>query len=118
MTEIWPVTVPWRARTAGYSEKPQRNVASFQPDAGVAIERRRASISADELSYVSTLMTDTQVDRLVAWYRDDLGDGVLPFTRNHPRTGDSVICKFVDTPAIVAVEGLYYRVSINLIRMP
>jgi len=118
MTEAWPVTVPSEALAEGYSEKPQRNVTSFQPDAGVALERRRASISADDLSYVSTHMTDDQFDDLIAWYRDDLLEGVLPFTRNHPRTGDSVTCKFVDAPAIVAVEGLYYKVSINLVRMP
>lgn len=119
MTATWPSDVPQDALLpAGYGERPQRNVASFQPDSGIAIERRRSSVSTDDISYTSVLMTSFAWDSLVDFYRDTLKDGVLPFLRTHPRTGDMITAKFTEAPAIVAVFGSRYRASIRLIRLP
>lgn len=117
MTAAWPATVPqWHLHTS-YSERPQRNVASFQPDSGIAIERRRSSVSTDDMAY-DLALDSTQYDALLTFYRDTLKDGTLPFTRQHPRTGEDITCKFTEAPALAAVLVGHYRVTIRLVRLP
>lgn len=115
----WPSSVPQDALLSSYGERPQRNVASFQPDTGIAIERRRSSVSTDDIAFEQILDND-EWEALLAFYRDDLKDGTLTFTRNHPRTGDAgVTFKFVEAPVLTGTISVQlYRVSIKLVRMP
>lgn len=113
-TITWPVTVPWAALSEGYSETLQRNVSSFQPDAGVAIERRRASTSLVELSFTLLPMDGDALDDLNTFFSDTTKSGVLPFNTTHPRTENSIVAKFMAAPQIANVMGSYYRVSVHL----
>lgn len=115
----WPSSVPQDALLSSYGERPQRNVASFQPDTGIAIERRRSSVSTDDITF-EQILVEAEWEDLLAFYRDDLKDGTLTFTRSHPRTGDAgVTFKFVEAPAFAGTLSVgLYRVSLKLVRMP
>lgn len=117
MTAAWPATVPQWHLHSSYSERARRHVASFEPEAGVAIERRRSSISMEDMAYDVSL-TSAQFDALLTFYRDTLKDGVLPFERTHPRSGAAITCKFTEAPSLAAVLVGHYRVTIRLVRLP
>jgi hypothetical protein len=91
-----PSTVPWCATDNSYSEEPERNVVSFQPAVGRPKQRRRSSIADDLISF-TRLMTRDQWEELKTFYRDELFDGVLPFTAGHP--ADAGVATFIFTAA-------------------
>lgn len=117
MTSAWPATISQDALQSSYTEEPQRNVVSFEPEAGIVIERRRSSISTDAISFTSVIPS-SQWDLLMTFYRDTLKDGVLPFTRRHPRSNSEATFKFTAAPTLTAVHGAFYRVSFQMVRMP
>lgn len=117
MTAAWPSTISQNALQSGYTEQPQRNVVTFEPEAGIAMERRRSSVSTDAITFPAVL-SSAEWAALLTFYRDTLKDGTLPFTRLHPRTNETETFKFTEAPAIAAVYGAHYRISISLIRMP
>lgn len=109
----WPDTVNQIVNQDSFGEAPERNVASFQPPVGAAIERRRSSIKTNVFGFTSWFSSD-EYDDLIDFYRNTLIEGVLTFTRNHPRTGSPAQFKFTDVPKISQVQGLVYTVSISL----
>ena len=113
----WPATVNQLVYDDGYGEDPQRDAVSFKPGAGAAIERMRTSIATDLVTFAGRL-TSAEYDDLITFYRDNLGCGVLPFTRAHPRTGDDADFTFVDAPKITRVEGLTLVIAFSLRLMP
>lgn len=104
--EAWPAAVPTECSVGGYSEQSIRNVASFQPDVGPSIDRRRSSVASTDVDF-STMLTTAELTDLLDWYRDTLLDGVLPFTRAHPRTLTTVVMRFKSAPRITALGGGY-----------
>jgi hypothetical protein len=90
MPENWPAVNQVVLR-ASVSEKPERNVRSFQPEFGPPMEGRRTSVSTDVFAFTGRV-TSNEWDTLMAWYRDTLKDGSLTFTRNHPRTAAAGDC--------------------------
>lgn len=119
MVAAWPSNVSQYATINSYSEKPQRNVASFQPEFGPPKERRRSSISVDVLQF-RTEMTFAAYDILLAFYRTDLNDGTLEFTRKHPRNlaGADQTFVFTAEPELTAIGPDYGAVSLSLLRLP
>lgn len=118
MTAAWPGTVNQIVNPDSFSEAPEQNKASFQPEVGPPIERRRTSISSDVFAFTQWY-TSAEYDDLVDFYRTTLIDGVLTFTRNHPRTGVSATFKFTDVPKISSLlGGQLYVVSHSLRLMP
>lgn len=80
----WPSTVPQTALAGSLTDRPERNVASFQPDVGDPIERPRSSLARSMISF-ETFMTSAQFDLLLTFYNTTVTQGVLSFTRKHPR---------------------------------
>lgn len=119
MTAAWPGTVPLTADSDAYGEQPERNVVSFTPEVGPPTERPRSTISSDLLSF-SKVMTFTQYDTLIAFYRTDLKQGTQPFTRPHPRnvSGPSLTFKFTEVPKFSALGYVYGQVSMQMRKMP
>jgi hypothetical protein len=117
MTATWPEDIPQSVLSDGFSEEPERNVVTFAPEAGPPKERRRTSISTDLVSYPA-LLTFDQWQTLKAWWRDDLMDGVLPFTRTDPLTAETKTFKFIDPPRPTSVMGMYVRIDVRLRRLP
>lgn len=117
MPAAWPETVPYDAIFGSFKEQPHRNVATFEPDSGVAIERRRSSLHVRSLSFNSLVTRSAKAD-LDAFYSDTLADGVLPFTRKHPRTGETITCKFTAAPDYTDAAPGKFIVSLAFVRMP
>lgn len=117
MTVAWPTGITQNAVSGSVREQQQRNVFSFEPDAGVPIERRKSSIAMSTLSFIS-IVSRSQKALLETFYRTDLSDGVLAFTRKHPRTGSTITCKFSSAPEFSDLASGYHQVQIQLQVMP
>lgn len=110
----WPGTVNQFFYKSGYSQKPEANKVSFQPEVGPPIERRRSSLSTD-LVQGSGRGTSTEFAALMTFWRTTLLDGSLTFTRNHPLTGvANTVCKFTDPPAITDVRATFVQFSLQM----
>ncbi|WP_157642991.1 hypothetical protein [Bradyrhizobium sp. WSM4349] len=94
-------------------------MATFQPEFGPPKERRRSSISVDVFKFQTT-MWFADYDVLLAFYRSDLKDGVLEFTRKHPRNiaGADQTFVFTAEPELSARGPDYGTVSLSLIKLP
>lgn len=103
MAVAWPGSVNQLVYRNGYSQSPERNVATFQPQVGPPIQRRRSSISTDVVTCVGR-GTPTEWAALEAFYRNTLHDGVDQFTRNDPLTGAANrLCIFTAAPKITSI---------------
>lgn len=83
----WPATVTLEFKEDGYREAPARNVDSFQVDHGPALENRATSVPGTVITGVIRCESESEYQDLLEFYQDDLTDGILHFTRAHPRTG-------------------------------
>lgn len=117
MTVAWPTGVTQNAISGSVREQKQRNVSSFQPDAGVSIERRRSSIATYTLSFTS-IVSRAQKTLLDTFYKTTLSDGVTVFTRKHPRTGSTITCRFANAPEFSDHAAGFMQVQISLEVMP
>jgi hypothetical protein len=118
---FWPESVPWEADGSSYTEKPQGLKATFQPEAGVPIERPRVTLLAEEISYTSRPMTSEQFDALRDFWRITLKQGSLNMLRYHPRYSDGtiIVARFVEPPMISSSRGFdLLGVGIRLLKMP
>ena len=110
----WPVGVPESALISGYSEQVEDNVARFQPEVGPAKLRRRTSFSQTVYQF-GLIMTTTEYDSLLTFYRTTLKDGTLSFKRKHPRTQvASKTFLFMKPPTSVPVSATLMSVSLAL----
>ena len=100
---VWPASLPTLIPTDGYSDEVERNVISFQPEVGPPLERRRSSVSTNLVSYPVNVTLD-EFETLKDFYRDDLKDGVLPFTRDDPITEVQTTYKFAAPPKVTRMS--------------
>lgn len=105
------------AKVNGYSDVPEENVASFQPDTGQPILRRRTSISADVVSFTVD-MTFTEYAIFRAFLRTTLKDGTLPFVRTRPNTLVLETWRFAATPTAKALQWDLFEVAISMRNVP
>lgn len=82
----WPGTVTTRLLADGFSETPDRNVFSFPVDIGPPLESRMSSVPSDIIDGTIRCRSAAEFETLATFYRDTCKDGVLSFTRAHPRT--------------------------------
>lgn len=111
-TPTWPVSVglsEWKS----YSERPERNVAQFAVDIGPALESRMSAIATTIISGVIPC-TAAEYATLLAFYTDDLQDGILLFTRAHPRTGVAAQTFKFEAFELSDVNGATLSVSVVL----
>lgn len=119
MTAVWPSDVPQYALQSGFSEKPERNAVTFEPEVGPAMMRRRTSLSSDLITF-QTMMTVDEYDKLLDFYRNDTKDGTQPFMRKHPRNIEGANRRFVFTaePQLSAAGPNYGPVALALRLLP
>lgn len=112
----WPDTLPLCVLEDGYSEQQEQNVAEFAAEVGPPLRRRRSSIATSLIEH-SLILDDDQVAALTSFYKDDLKDGALAFTRAHPR--DQITGSFIFTkPPVITRVSPYWRAAISLRSMP
>lgn len=111
----WPAGVRLSFNEADYRERPERNVDAFQVDHGGPLENRAQSIPSIIITGTIPCASTSEYDDLIEFYSDTLLDGVLHFTRSHPRTGASDCeFKFEDTPQLSRIFGDLHEVSVVL----
>jgi hypothetical protein len=88
MAASWPSGVPFINRVVDLDRSgPLGQKAEFKPDVGLPKVRRRTTAAYREISGSTRGMTATEYANFVAFWEDDLADGVLDFTAPHPVTG-------------------------------
>jgi hypothetical protein len=117
VTASWPLTVNNKVYESGFSVQPERNVAEFKPEVGPAKARRRTSVATDLVTYPIEIVKEEWAV-LLAFYRDDLADGALPFLFVDPLTGETAAYQFVDPPKLGNPRGPYFDVALQLRRLP
>lgn len=117
MADNWPGTVNLGIKRPSYREKPERYVAQSKPDVGPPLERRRSAFRTELLSCEGRY-TETEYAALIAFYRDTLLDGTLPFNRAHPRSGTTTLMKFEAEPDLVSIGAIHRHVSFVLRTLP
>jgi hypothetical protein len=117
-----PAFPPWinigtaaHALAQGYAEQSESNQATFQPETGAPILRRRMSISNDLVTFTAR-MSSNDFDDLIYFYENAIQDGTLQFTMPHPRTGTSATWAWVtgQPPKINQAYGLSFETVFTL----
>lgn len=114
--QSFPVDLPWYAERGSFSEVPESNRSEFKPTVGRA-KRSRASSSATTLIKFTMKYSEAQVNALLLWYSDTLGDGsddVGP-VQNPGRPATTIQrFQFVDEPSSDDIGFDAYRVAISI----
>lgn len=113
----WPSGLPLSPQNGQWTETPQRNIASFQPEVGPPKYRRRNTANGTRAQAVF-MMSSAQVVIFDAFYGSALVDGTLPFTWAHPITGVVYSWIFESEPEKNAAYFDWNRVSVSLRRLP
>jgi len=120
MVATWPLVNRKSPDAAQYTESPQSNRISFEPEVGPTIDRRRGTAAATALSMQFTGITDDERQTFEDWYRDTLFDGVLPFVWVDPIRGVTASFKFTkETYQLQPHAGAQeHDLSFRLLRLP
>jgi hypothetical protein len=94
----WPA-IPDDALAGTYVEEPANNVLRTDMDVGPAKTRRRTTTGADRMAFDLNL-TAANITTLMSFYRTTCYGGSLAFNFVHPRTGSSVVCRFLAPPKL------------------
>jgi hypothetical protein len=86
-------------------------------DAGVAKVRRRFSAAATPIQF-TLLLTEPQAVTLDTFFRTTTAGGSLEFNMAHPRTGNTVTCRFSAPPAYALQGHRLYRVAMQMEILP
>lgn len=114
----WPAGVTLVFKESDYRERPDRNVDQFQVDHGTPLESRGQSVPGTTISGTIPCNDADEYADLEEFYRDDLSDGVLHFTRTHPRTA-AADCEFkFESFELTRVFGDLHEVAVTLRYFP
>lgn len=94
----WPSTLPQTPDFGGWTLAPQSNMASFEPEVGPPITRRRASSVNDIYEAKFTLRSNAQRATFLSFYANDLVDGTLTIDLADPFTGAACSWKIIGKP--------------------
>jgi hypothetical protein len=116
----WPSNVPLAFLNNSYQESFASNLLRSDMDSGPAKVRRRTSAGVRPLEG-QLLLSGAERAVIEAFFTNTLRSGALPFSATHPRTGASILLRFVEPPAYgdfpTATEA-YYTVSLKLEVLP
>lgn len=113
----WPGSLPSMPRNGSFSMSPEDNVATWQPDAGRPLRRRR--YTARRYLYGATVdLDEAQRDALIDFYTIMCQDGSLTFTMQDWVTG--LVCTFswIGAPEISHISKDSWQASIQIAREP
>ena len=112
----WPANLP-APLLDSFREAVAETVIRTSMDAGPAKARRRSSAGSGSLT-LNYIVSRAQAAVLDSFFDGDAAGGALPFGFTHPRTGATLSCRFRQPPAYAALNGPYFRVSIELEVLP
>lgn len=111
----WPPMLPCPLMD-GYSDGVQPNVIRSDMDVGPQKLRRRSTADTVNISF-NLLLKSSDVSVLDAFYRVETKSGTLPFNFVHPRTKQTVECRFLSAPSYGSRSG-WYSANISLEVLP
>ena len=117
-TIYWPLDLPQRILIAGYAEAPYKAKIRTEMDAAVAKQRKRFTTAAQPYT-APMIMTNQQFEDFKDFFRYTKGMGSLPF--NFPQRLDPSqyeVVRFTEEDYDAGVDGIYWRVMLNLERLP
>ena len=111
----WPLGLPQKLLTNGYSRTGANNLVSTSFDSGDT-QVRRKSTSAPQKIAGNVLMTSAQAEIFWTFYEDTLLSGSQRFDWNDPVTGAAY--EFLIDPATQPIEtnigGDYFQIALSL----
>jgi hypothetical protein len=113
----WPASLPSLPLADGYREITSHSIVRTEMEQGPAKLRRRSTAAVSKLT-LSYLLSTADIQALEEFIQDDLMGGALAFSFDHPRTGSAVSCRFRQLPEYGAVNGGYFKVSVELEVLP
>lgn len=114
----WPANIPQAPETQGYGEEPGFPVIQAPVD-GPPLSRRR--FTAAVKSYTAVFFFDyAELAIFEAFYENDLGFGALAYDWRERGIATNPVRQFRITtkPAISHAGGNFWRVALQLIRLP
>jgi hypothetical protein len=118
MAVAWPSAVPFTCDINSLTESDQDVLVRFKPDFGLEKLRPRTSTYISIIKYQKVLTT-TQWDILMAFYRSDCKNGSQQFTTNHPRTSVAITAQFNTMPTMRSLDSSkVVQATIELIVTP
>lgn len=113
----WPETLPQSPLIDGCRETPADTVIRTEMETGPAKARLRTTAGVSRLS-LTYIMSRAEVDTLQGFFNADISSGALQFDFTHPRTQETIGCRFRQPPAYAPINGDYFRVGIELEVLP
>lgn len=113
----WPATLPQAPLADGYQEAPHDATIRTAMDVGPAKLRRRSTVEGADLRMLFVL-SSSQVSDLDTFYSSTLSGGVDAFDWTDPRLGTSESYRFAARPAPQFLGGDWWRVELQLERLP
>lgn len=101
----WPATLPSSPQINSLSGGPEDSVLRTKNDVGPMVMRNRFTGVCYRYQF-SLLMTLAQVNILNAFFRDDLGNGALPFDFPDPVFGDTKEFSFIQVYTIQSIAAI------------
>lgn len=109
----WPTILPQSPLADSFRETLPDNLLRTDMDQGPAKTRKRSG-AAPRLLSMQFLMSKSQVAALDDFFNNDAGGGALSFAFIHPRTNVSINCRFLKPPAISAINGVFFKIGVEL----
>ena len=113
----WPDTLPASPLLDGFRESAPDTILRTDMEQGPAKIRQRTTAAVRTLT-LRFLMSTAQVATLETFYLTTLHGGTAPFDFTHPRTGDTVSCRFTAPPQYAVTNGNFFKISFTLEILP
>jgi len=114
----WANTLPQELLLDGYGESPANIIISSEMDTGPSKVRRRFTAGVRPVTG-NIIVNATQLTAFKTFFNSTLLGGSLRFSWTEP-PGHTTACemRFVDMPAWVAIDDVYYKISLSLEILP
>ena len=117
MTAQWPLMLPTSPLAESYTETAPDNIIRTAADQGPEKLRRRTTANVRNLR-LAYILSAVQTELLDGFYLEALKGGSLPFLQAHPRTGEEAVMRFKAPPDYIALNGGYFRATLDLEILP
>lgn len=104
---VWPPGLPQYPDKSGYQETGGGLVVEVETDSGVMMSRRRYKAVPEQLQ-LRFMLTSSELDTFLAFYRVTIDYGAQVYDWTHPRTGAAITCRMRPRPQWSPVGGRWY----------
>lgn len=108
---LWPEDLPQSPLSDGFQETLPDNTLRSKMEQGPAKLRRRGTDASGKITMLF-LLSAAQCTSLDIFYQNTLSGGSLRFCFKHPRRQHNVMCRMMQPPEYIALNGGYYRAKI------